>query len=73
MDVVGPFAIDSTLVTVLVFVGLLTLATVGMIGLVRRGGPISKVIGLTMLGAIAAGLVWAAIMVAIILPMQGTA
>ena len=51
MDVVGPFAVDATLITALVFVGLLVLAMIGMVGLVRRGGiSISKVIGLTMLG-----------------------
>ncbi len=61
MDVVGPFAVDATLITALVFVGLLVLAMIGMVGLVRRGGLISKVIGLTMLGAITAGLLWAAI------------
>ncbi len=65
----GPFSMNpdvAALITAVVFFGLLVIATVGMVGLVRRGGPISKVIGLTMLGAITAGLVRAAI----ILPMS---
>ena len=49
---------SSTIIIASVVVELLVLAMVGRVGVVRRGGPMSKVIGLTMLGAIAAGLVW---------------
>ena len=64
---------DSTVITAFVLVGILALAVFGMVGVVRRGRPVSKVIGWTMLIAIGAGLAWAAIMVAFIPPMQDTA
>ena len=48
-----------------VFVGLLVVAVFGMVGLVVRGRFLSRVVGLTLLGLVTAGLAWAAISLAL--------
>jgi hypothetical protein len=45
----------------LVFVGLLIVAVLGMVGLVVRGRFLSRAVGLALLSLVTAGLAWTAI------------